>query len=211
MRNTTKILTAATAILLAVPFTTALAQRRRGLVDVSPSSDRHGFWLNAGAGAGIENYRFDTGDWHDDQSAPSLWLGLGGTVNPHLRLGGEFNLWVHEHTDLTSGFDVTETLGSAMLTGQVYPSRTLGFFVKGGLGISRSGSDISGPGGSVGETGFAGLAGIGYEIRLSRSVFLSPVVSGLWHTSGDRDAPDGKLHERVWTIGVGVTVQPERR
>jgi len=30
------------------------AQRRRGLVDVSPTGERHGFWLNLGVGAGTE-------------------------------------------------------------------------------------------------------------------------------------------------------------
>ena len=29
----------------------AEAQRRRGLVDVTPRGDRHGFWLNLGLGA----------------------------------------------------------------------------------------------------------------------------------------------------------------
>ena len=211
MRNTTKTLAAVATVLLLVPISDALAQRRRGLVDVSPASERHGFWLSAGAGAGWENYRFDNpGNWHEDQRAPSLWFALGGTVNPNLRLGGEANVWVHEHFDEPSGFNVTETLAAALLTGQVYPARNLGLFVKGGLGISRSGSDIAGPGGSVGETGFAFLGGVGYEIRIGRNIFLSPVANLMYHSSGDRDAPEGNLHERVFTVGVGITFQPGR-
>ena len=78
------------------------------------------------------------------------------------------------------------------------------------LGISRSGSDIEGPGGSVGETGFAWLGGVGYEIRLGRNIFLTPVASVMQHSSGDRDDPDGTLRERVYLIGVGLTFQPGR-
>lgn len=213
MRNTTKALTAIAAILLLLPSSALLAQRRRGLVDVSPASERHGFWLSLGAGAGWERFRFDVdppGTWSDDQAAPSLWIALGGTVNPHLRLGGEANVWVHEHFDDVSGFNVTSTLAAGLLTGQFYPARNLGLFIKGGLGISRSGEDIEGPGGGVGETGFAFLGGVGYEVRLGRNIFLSPVASLMWHSSGDRDAPEGNLHERVFVVGVGLTFQPGR-
>jgi hypothetical protein len=211
MRTSTKFLIAG-LLAVAIPLTDLAAQRRRGLVDVSPNHERHGFWLTGGLGAGWENYRFDVpGEWQDkDQAAPSLWLSLGGTVSPHLRLGGEFNAWVHEHQDLESGFNVTESLVGALLVGQVYPARNLGLFLKGGIGVSRSGSDISGPGNSVGETGFAWLGGLGYEIRLARNIFLSPVASLMYHTSGDRNAPEGNLKERVLTVGVGFTFQPGR-
>ena len=51
MRNTTKALTAIAAVLLLLPSSALLAQRRRGLVDVSRDSERHGFWLSVGGGA----------------------------------------------------------------------------------------------------------------------------------------------------------------
>jgi len=213
MRNTTKALITIVAILLLVPSSALLAQRRRGLVDVSRDSERYGFWLSVGGGAGWERFRFDAdppGTWSEDQAAPSLWIALGGTVNPHLRLGGEANVWVHEHFDEINQYNVTSTLSSAMLTGQFYPARNLGLFLKGGLGISRSGEDIEGPGGSVGETGFAFLGGVGYEIKLGRNLFLSPLASLMFHSSGDRDAPEGNLHERVFVVGVGLTFQPGR-
>jgi hypothetical protein len=211
MRNTTKALAAIAAILLLLPSSALLAQRRRGLVDVSRDSERHGLWLTLGAGAGWEEFRFDNPpDWSAKQRAPALWFALGGTVSPHLRLGGEANVWVHEHFDQASGFNVTETLAAGLLTGQFYPARNLGLFLKGGLGISRSGSDVEGPGGSVGETGFAFLGGVGYEIKLGRNIFLSPLASVMYHSSGDRDAPEGNLHERVFLVGVGLTFQPGR-
>ena len=214
MSNSTKILTAVAAVLLLLPLSSAGAQRRRGLVDVSPASERHGFWLNAGVAAGGENYRFDSpGTWQpNDQVEPALWLALGGTVNPYLRLGGELNGWVYEHNDPSgTGYRVTDYLVGALLTGQVYPVRTLGFFLKGGIGITRSGESISGGGYGVGETGFGYLGGLGYEVRLGRNIFLTPAANIMFHrSSGDRNDPNGALHERVWTVGVGITFQPGR-
>ncbi|MGQ0703293.1 MAG: outer membrane beta-barrel protein [Gemmatimonadales bacterium] len=202
-------LTAILAVAMLIP-SLASAQRRRGLEDVT-RSDRHGFWLSIGAGAGWESYRFDTpSDWTDSQMAPSLWLALGGTVNQHLRLGAELNAWVHENFDEESGLNVTESLGGALLVAQFYPMSRQGLFFKGGLGISRSAADVEGPGGNVGETGFAALGGAGYEIRLGRNVFLTPSLNFMHHWSGDRDAPEGQLRERVLTVGVAFTFQPGR-
>jgi len=210
MRNTTKILLALGAAILLIPASDASAQRRRGLFDVSHRHERHGAWLTFGLGAGRESFRFSRvpGGYSDEITKPAFWLAAGGTVNPHLRLGGEINAWVNQFTE--AGEEITESLVSGMLTGQVFPIRDLGLFAKGGLGISRSGSDISGGFGS-GETGFAYLVGAGYEVRLARNFFLVPSVNYLHHAStGSRDNLDGTLHERVFTLGVALTFQPGR-
>jgi hypothetical protein len=210
MRKTTKILLALGAALVLIPASDATAQRRRGLVDVSERHERHGAWLTFGLGAGRESFRLSEvpGGYSDEITKPSFWLAAGGTVNPHLRLGGEINAWVHEFDEV--GEHITESLVSGMITGQVFPIRDLGLFAKGGLGISRSGSDIAG-GFGTGETGFAYLIGAGYEVRLARNFFLVPSINYLQHTStGARNDPDGTLYERVLTIGVGLTFQPGR-
>jgi len=223
MRNTTKALTALAAVLLLTPSSGLMAQRRRGLVDVSPASERHGFWINFSGGAGAENWRFTNeapsgscsrpvGAYQcEDNWKPSIALGLGGTVNPNLRLGGELNGWIWSHQDNASGAHVTSYLASAMLVGQFYPVSRLGAFVKGGVGLSQSGEDFYGPD-DISETGFAYLLGAGYEIKLSRSIFLTPMVSLLHHVSTNPDDIDnlGTFHERVLTIGVGITIQPGR-
>jgi outer membrane protein with beta-barrel domain len=217
MPNTTKTLTAVAAVLLLVPLSDAVAQRRRGLVDVSPASERHGFWLSLGLAAGTDSYKYENvpGGYDHDLTKPSLWIAAGGTVSPNLRLGGEVNAWINEYRDSESGYKVTETLVGGLLTGQVYPVNRLGLFLKGGLGISRSAAYVSG-GDDTGETGFAYLAGAGYEIRLGRNIFLTPAVNVMFHRSSPgRDAladPDnlGGLRERVFTIGVGLTFQPGR-
>lgn len=210
MWNPTKLLLAMGAAIVLIPAPTASAQRRRGLVDVSHRHERHGAWLTFGLGAGRESFRFSNvpGGYSNEITKPSFWLAAGGTVNPHLRLGGEINAWVNEFDE--AGEHITESLVSGMLTGQVFPIRDLGLFAKGGVGISRSGSDVE-FGFGTGETGFAYLVGAGYELRLARNFFLVPSLNVLHHRStGSRDDPDGTLHERVVTLGIALTFQPGR-
>lgn len=216
MRNSAKVLAAVGAMVLMLSGSDASAQRRRGLVDISDRHERHGAWLNIALGAGSENYRYSNvpGGWRrtEDLTKPAFSIAAGGTVNPHFRLGGELNAWVNEYTDV-DGFGITETLVGGLMVGQVYPVRDLGLYIKGGLGISRSGSAVDG-GIGTGETGFSYLYGAGYEIKLARNFFLSPAVTVMRHrsSSGDQSSPNdgGTLHERVWTIGVGLTFQPGR-
>ena len=213
MRFGIRILAALPAVMLLVPFDSASAQRRRGLADITPSV-RHGFWLNLGAGAGSEYVRFsgEPGGWSEKNVQPSVWIALGGTVSPNFRLGGEINAWVWQHRDRDTGYQLTDYLAGALLTGQYYPLGKAGFYLKGGAGLSRSGTDVEG-GVGVGETGFAWLLGTGYEIRLGRHVFLTPAINFMNHRSNpDPGDPDGlgTMHERVVTFGVGITIQPGR-
>ena len=210
MWNPTKLLLAMGAAIVLIPAPTASAQRRRGLVDVSDRHQRHGAWLTFGLGAGRESFKFSNlpGGYSNEITKPSFWLAAGGTVNPHLRVGGEINAWVNQFNE--AGEQITESLVSGLLTGQVFPIRDLGLFAKGGVGISRSGSDVQGGFGS-GETGFAYLIGAGYELRLARNFFLVPSLNLLQHRStGSRDDPDGTLQERVVTLGIALTFQPGR-
>lgn len=223
MRNSTRALTAIAAVLVLIPGAELTAQRRRGLVDISPRNERHGFWLNFSVAAGAENFRYANepgcngilGSYQrcDALYKPSLSLALGGTVNPHLRLGGELNAWLYQHSDPDLG-NVTSYLAGALITGQFFPVRSLGLFAKGGVGLSRSGESFSYADG-VGETGFAYLVGAGYEVRLGRNIFLTPALNLMHHVSStaEGDDPDnlGTFRERVMTIGVGLTWQPGRR
>lgn len=233
MRTTMRFFAAAVAVFTLVPASEAMAQRRRGLVEVSPFSERHGAWVSLTAGAGWDNWREENavgcngvlGSYQrcSGLAKPSFALAVGGTVNPHLRLGGEINGWVNQYNDVAtdgSPFTATETLIGVMMTARVYPVRTLGLYAKGGAGISRSGTYISdGYGGgyngsNVGETGFAFMYGAGYEIRLGRNVFLTPEFSVMNHQSNP-GGPDidhlGTLHERVVSFGLGLTFQPGGR
>src|SRR4051794_37696608 len=60
-----------------------------GLVEVKESG-RHGLWLGLGLGAGGESNDFIGGAGYSNLFyQPILSLRVGGTVSPHLRLGGE--------------------------------------------------------------------------------------------------------------------------
>src|SRR5438552_504269 len=106
MRNSTKALTALAAVLLSIPLTQASAQRRRGLVEIPHSSERHGLWVNFGLSAGAENFSFaneagchgriGTYQRCDELFKPSISIALGGTINPQVRLGGEINAWLYQ-------------------------------------------------------------------------------------------------------------------
>jgi hypothetical protein len=199
------------AALLAGFADPAQAQRRRGLVDLSSRGDRHGFWLNLGIGAGREQSRFaDEDTWTDGLTKPAGTIILGGTVNPNFRLGAQLSGWAD--TRYVQGDRVTEYLGGLLLVGQFYPSRRAGFYLKGGAGFSRSGTDVAGPF-DVHEDGLGWTAGLGYEIKMSRSLFITPMVDFFQHRSEIRDDNGVKLpalYDRLTTIGVALTIQPGR-
>jgi hypothetical protein len=205
MRKPIRGLLVLVGVLTLLPVGEAAAQRRRGLVDVSPDHARHGFWLSVGLAAGGDSWRFsDEPDYTETLWKPTFSLALGGTVNPHFRLGGELKVWADEYFDEFEQVEVTESLVGALLVGQFYPSRRLGLFLKGGVGVSRSGVDVD-FGEGTGETGFSTLLGAGYEARLGRNIFITPYVDLMQHRSSERNAPT--LHERLVSFGVNMTFQ----
>ncbi len=203
-----------TLLLALVTSQHADAQRRRGLVDVTPRSDRHGFWASFGLGAGTESSRLEPKTTYTDGlTKPSFSLRMGGTVNPNLRLGVELAGWADRHYDAEFQENVTSYLGGLMLIGQFYPVRTSGLFLKGGVGLTRSGEAIEGPSSGLHEDGFGWTAGAGYEIRLGRSLFITPSLDLLQHRSQIRRV-NGNLepafHDRLVMIGVALTFQSGR-
>jgi Outer membrane protein beta-barrel domain len=190
---------------LALVNTSASAQRR-GLVDVSPAHYRRGFWLEGGGGWGFESYKLAPADYTEALDKPTVFLRLGGTVNPHFRLGTEVAAWWYGYNDI-DGYDVTEYLTEIMAIARFYPSKDLGLFFKGGAGLGISGVDgefIDG----TSEEGFASVLGGGYEIRVSKGVFITPAVDYYFNRFSKRDEPT--LYERLWNISLGVTWQPGR-
>ncbi len=194
-----------------IPMADAVAQRRRGLVDVSPSHERHGFWIAPGFAAGEDAFRLSnvSSDYGDGLTKPTFSLGIGGTVNPQFRLGAEMKVWADQYFDSAIDAEVTESLFGLLMVGQFYPARRLGLFVKGGLGVSRSGVDVE-FGDGVGEWGFSTLVGAGYEFRVGRNLFITPFADLMHHRSSERNDPDGTLHERLISFGVNLTIQAGR-
>jgi hypothetical protein len=60
----------------------------------------------------------------------------------------------------------------------------------------------------VGDTGFAGLIGAGYELRLGRRFYLNPTVDMVGHSYNGPG--DFKYNERLVNFGLGVLFQSGR-
>ena len=128
-----------------------------------PPHYRHGFWIEGGLGWGEEQYKFGNDPYTDGLGKPTFGLRLGGTVGAHFRLGAEWNIWSNSYQDVDMDgipFDVNETLNAFMAIGRLYPAKSLGLFLKGGvgLGITHAGVEY---GNSTNESGLATNTGRG--------------------------------------------------
>ena len=184
--------------------------QRKGLVDVSPPHFRHGFWLEGSLGWGEEQYKFANDPYTQSLGKPTFGLRLGGTVSPHLRLGGEWNIWSNNYSDVgQDGYpvDVNETLNAILAIARVYPARNLGLFLKGGVGLGITHAGVA-YGNATTETGLAYSAGAGWEIKVGRQLFLTPAVD--WYQSSYEKRDDATLYEKLFNVSIAVTWQPGR-
>lgn len=195
-----KVQTAVAAVLL-VASPAAAQDTPRGLTVVS-EGERAGFWAGFGIGAGGESFDLrDGAGYSSELYRPTVSLRLGGTVGRQLRLGGEVLSWIDERGD------AVESLTSFLFIGQLYPLSTTGLYLKGGAGLGRNAVDFDFGHGS-GDTGFAGLLGAGWELRVGRRFYLNPVVDLVEHRYGGR-AGEG-YRERLVNLSLGVLFQSGR-
>src|SRR5512146_1519052 len=100
MRSAVRAAALSLALPLLLSSVLTAQQHRPGIVDVSGRS-RHGFWGSFGIGAGAEAVDLVNPDdglgYSNNLTKPTVQLRLGGTVNPHLRLGGELSSWVNSY------------------------------------------------------------------------------------------------------------------
>jgi hypothetical protein len=180
----------------------AAQETPRGLVEVRESSGRRGFWGALGVGAGGEAFDLrDGAGYSDELYRPTLSLRLGGTPSRHLRLGGEVLAWIDDQGRQT------ESVTSFLFITQFYPAPTTGLYLKGGLGLGRNAVDFD-DGFGVDDTGFAGLLGAGWEIKVGRRVYLNPAVDLVEHRYSSRGGPD--YRERIVNFGLSVLFQSGR-
>ena len=186
-----------------IPLVTALVVLAFGVAAAQAApGGRSGFWAAAGLGAGGESYDLQDGLGYSAQLyRPTFSLRLGGTVNQHVRLGGEMLSWVNQNGD------AIESLTSALFIGQVYPFRESGLYLKGGAGFGVNAVDFP-DGYHVSDIGFAGLLGAGLEMRVGRRWYLNPTVDLVQH---DYSAPGiDHYRERLVTFGMSVLYQSGR-
>jgi hypothetical protein len=192
----------AAVVLVFVAFGSASAQDAPRGLSVVREGDRAGFWGGFSIGAGGEAFDLrDGAGYSEELYRPTVSLRLGGTVNPSLRLGGEVLAWIDEHDRSV------ESLTSVLFVGQLYPLPATGLYLKGGLGLGRNAVDFD-EGGGVGDTGFAGLLGAGWELRMGRRWFLNPSVDVVGHRYTGRG--NERYRERLVNFGLGVVFQSGR-
>lgn len=197
-------------VLLALAATALLASdalaQRRGLVDVTPPHHRRGFWVEGGLGWGNEAYKFGGDPYSPTLGKPTFNLQLGGTVNPHLRLGGEWNVWWNNYQN-EDFYDVNEALHHVGAVARIYPATALGLFLRGGVGLGITSASVD-YGTGTSETGFGYNAGVGYEIKVSNVLYITPQAVMYWSSYQKRG--DETLYERLGAISLSVTFQPGR-
>ena len=200
LRVTALSLAVTTALTLS-PGQAPAQEPPEGLIEVH-ESNRGGFWLGLGFGAGGESFDLRPSEGYSQVLyRPTVSLRLGGTVSQRLRLGGEVMTWINEVGP------AVESLSSALFIAQLYPFSGSGLYLKGGIGIGRNAVDF-GDGFDQGDTGFAGLIGAGYELRLSRRFFLNPSIDLVGHRYDDGGV--GDYHERLVNFGLGILLQTGR-
>lgn len=157
-------------------------------------SRRQGFWIGFGLGGGV-----NTSEGLDDdrRAGGSVFVRLGGTVSPHVLLGGEAIGWGRSEDGATL------TRGNTTFTAMFYPSPSGGFFLKGGIGgsfVSVS-TQVLGTTVTATENGFGATAGLGYDARLSDNWSITPGIDFLWQAfdAGQNLSSTNSL--LVFTIG----------
>jgi hypothetical protein len=189
-------LVAACALLTLGAATPAAAQSARP----AAAASRSGFFIGGGLGAGSAGASCD-GCTSDRSTGLSGYFHLGGTVNPHLRLGFETNGWVKSESG------INEQLGFASGVAYVYPSVSNNLWLKGGMGYAhyKASDDVDEL-----TTGGLGLSvGVGYDWMPSRSNFaVIPYVNYLHQASGNaavNGADTGlSAHANLLQFGVGL-------
>jgi hypothetical protein len=149
----------------------------RASAQAIPVQQHHGLWGGFGLGTGVNLTGLNDGG--------SLWgftgYGrLGGTLSQRVLLGGESAFWIGSR----DGVDFSRGNLSAVVL--FYPQARGGLFLKGGIGLSYTMTAISqstAVGGVYFQTsvsqskgGFGATAGVGYDVRLGRNLYLVPEV-----------------------------------
>ncbi len=129
---------------------------------------RDGFWFNIGLGGGSLGC-----DGCDSRlNGVSGQLSLGGTINQHVLLGVSSNAWTKSEDGATL------TMSSLTAAIRYYPSATGHFYLTAGLGVAGLSAGVTGVG-SGSASGTAALLGLGYDIRLTDAVSLTPYWNGV--------------------------------
>lgn len=161
---------------------------------------RQGFGISFGIGSGSAAQTCD-GCTSDSESGLSGYLRLGGHLNQNFFVGAESNGW----TKSKDGVDTRVGHFSGVV--QWYPSATMGWYTKGGLGVSTF-SSTDGTDELTSAAGSISLGG-GYDWRVKKNFSLTPYLNYL-HSAETEMELNGtktglKAGMNVFQIGLGFT------
>lgn len=161
---------------------------------------RKGFFIGGGFGYGSAGLDCN-GCPSDRENGPVGYIRLGGTINPHLRIGVESNAWAK------TSFGVDEQIAFVTADLYVYPSVSSNFWVKGGVGVAegKASGDID----ELKATGVGIGAGIGYDWSVGGGNFvIVPFATYLRQLSGNiklNGSDSGvSANANLLEIGVGL-------
>jgi hypothetical protein len=158
---------------------------RPGAAQGNPQT-RDGFFIGFGIGSGS----LGCDDCSSRESAASGYLKMGGTINQHLLIGGQVDVWTKTVNNATLSF------GNVAAMVYFYPAIDGGLFLMGGIGgasirlqAGTFDSQTDGP-------GFT--AGLGYDWRVGKSFALTPYATVL---AGHFDGGNANMYH----LGLGFT------
>ena len=166
----------------------ALGQPTVQAPGMTNSQSREGFWFNGGLGygsMGCENCLVRL-------SGASGGLSLGTTMSDRLLLGVGTTGWYKSDAGIARS---ASTLDARL---RFYPAVTSGFFLTGGLGLGTISESVRNVGSET-EVGVGLMLGLGWDIRLSPNVSLTP----FWNGSAVRTA---NADRNFGQFGLGVTI-----
>jgi len=152
------------------------------------AQERRGPWFGIGGGYGGAGVSCsDICEDHRRESGDVVYLRGGWTLNERVLIGADFAYW-SKILALEPGVKATVELNSLMGSVSFYPKATSGFFVKGGAGVTFIDTIFDVEGSKVTADlgkGLGLIAGVGYDLRLGRSVSLTPAVNFWYGRPGD--------------------------
>lgn len=196
MRNVVR--SALVVLLLGAPTAPLAAQ------DIGPMSsgpERSGFFFGLGFGGGSARLDCNICDNEPDNGGAG-WLTVGGTISPKLRLAGDFNAWTKDENGTTASF------GTGTFSALFYPSAAGNLFLKAGVGYSVTKFKDKSLGLDAQGGGFGGVLGAGYDLRVGRSISITPQLTFFGGSTGDvKDGSftvlqDSKFNVAALSVGI---------
>ena len=159
---------------------------------------RAGFWLGLGVGSGWNI----TDAPHIDEApqGTAAYLRVGGTVSQQVLLSGEvIGRQVTQGDSIVARVNVTLSI-------LLFPSRTGGFFLKGGIGLSSVGtSSDEGHAPLSSNQGLGLTAGAGFDWRVKGNLYVTPNVDWLWQSFPSSAGANLWTTTQLLLVTVGLT------